>query len=94
MPNRHTDAQSSPPAHTLPPLPVIDWSLVGHVAPTPADVEYKGPNAPLPKADIVVITWTSAEWSALDHVFLNSSTFRYASSRDLSLIHISEPTRR
>lgn len=36
---------------------------------------------PLPKADIVVITWTSAEWSALDHVFLNSNTKRYPSSR-------------
>jgi hypothetical protein len=23
----------------------------------------------LPSADIVVLTWTSAEWSALDHVF-------------------------
>lgn len=82
MPNRYTDAQPSPPPHDLPPLPVIDWGLVGRGAPTPENVGYKGPNAPLPKADIVVITWTSAEWSALDHVFVQSSTFRYASSRE------------
>src|SRR5262249_48326505 len=27
---------------------------------------------PLPLADVVILTWTSAEWQALDHVFLNS----------------------
>ena len=27
----------------------------------------------MPLADIVVLTWTSAEWFALDRVFLNSS---------------------
>ncbi|MGA7811875.1 MAG: GTPase, partial [Caballeronia sp.] len=31
---------------------------------------------PLPRADIVVVTWTNAEWSALDHVFVNSDSAR------------------
>jgi hypothetical protein len=35
-------------------------------------LDYQGPDAPLPKADVAVLTWTSAEWSALDHVFLQS----------------------
>ena len=27
----------------------------------------------MPEADILVLTWTSAEWRALDHIFLNSA---------------------
>jgi hypothetical protein len=62
----------------LPNLPIIDWSKIGHSAPELISINYQGPNAPLPSADIVVITWTSAEWSALDHVFANSQTTRSA----------------
>lgn len=54
-------------------LPVIDWSAVGAEAPTRIPFTEKGTYTTLPKADIVVITWTSAEWNALDHVFLHSS---------------------
>jgi nucleoside phosphorylase len=43
---------------------------------------YAGPSAPLPRADIAVLTWTSAEWSALDQVFLDSTTERFPASRD------------
>lgn len=60
----------------LPQLPVIDWSSIGQVAPANINFDYKGPDESLPNADIVVITWTSAEWSALDHVFANSQTPR------------------
>jgi hypothetical protein len=60
----------------LPPLPVVDWGSIGQVAPQLIPFDYKGPNESLPQADIVVITWTSAEWSALDHVFANSQTTR------------------
>ncbi len=60
----------------LPDLPVIDWKKIGHDAPQLIDFDYKGPGEKLPKADIVVITWTSAEWSALDHVFADSQTPR------------------
>ena len=53
-------------------LPAIDWSVVGAEAPTILPFSQSGDYDLLPKADIVVITWTSAEWSALDHVFLHS----------------------
>lgn len=63
----------------LPQLPVINWAKIGQIAPKPIDFDYKGPNESLPSADIVVITWTSAEWSALDHVFANSQIPRSSS---------------
>ncbi len=55
-------------------LPVIDWASVGQVAPVRLSIGPRRPEDPLPSADIVVLTWTSAEWFALDHVFLNSAT--------------------
>ena len=54
-------------------LPAVDWSLVGQQAPVLKQMAYKGPSTSLPKADAVVITWTSAEWAAMDHVFIRSS---------------------
>ena len=63
----------------LPALPVIHWDKIGEKAPEIIDYNYTGPQAPLPPADVVVITWTSAEWSALDHVFANSGTIRKTS---------------
>ncbi|MCL3779969.1 hypothetical protein EMN47_06160 [Prolixibacteraceae bacterium JC049] len=56
----------------LPSLPIVDWSKIGESAPKVLDSIYKGCKHSLPLADVVVITWTSAEWSALDHVFVNS----------------------
>jgi len=53
-------------------LPVIDWSLVGAEKPEQISL----PDNQLPQADVAIITWTSAEWSALDHVFLNSDLER------------------
>ena len=64
------------------PLPIIDWKRIGHSAPVLIDGTYDGPSAPLPKADAVVITWTSAEWSAFDHVWVNSSSTRDPDDRD------------
>jgi len=55
-------------------LPAIDWASIDQKAPVPVTVDYKGSSAPLPAADIVMFTWTDSEWSAMDHVFLNSST--------------------
>jgi hypothetical protein len=60
----------------LPDLPIINWSKIGQSAPQKIDFSYVDANEKLPVADIVVITWTSAEWSALDHVFANSDTTR------------------
>ena len=50
-------------------LPVIHWKDIGAAAPTHVDIT--NPST-LPAADIAIITWTSAEWSAFDHVFVNS----------------------
>ncbi len=56
----------------------LDWASVGHAAPMPIDQPVRKPTDPLPKADVVVITWTNAEWSALDHVFADSGASRGA----------------
>lgn len=73
--NRHTDARRV--AHTpsdLPPLPVIDWSAIGASAPELVDLGTPAKDTPLPAADMVVMTWTNAEWAAFDHVFVNSGS--------------------
>lgn len=64
------------------PLPLVDWRRIGAKPPRVLDFAYGGPNAELPQADAVVITWTAAEWSALDHVFLNSNGTRLPGARD------------
>jgi hypothetical protein len=73
--SRYNDIGPRTPALTEPSqLPAINWSLVGQGAPTLVDIAYGGPGGKLPKADAVVMTWTSAEWAALDHVFVRSAT--------------------
>lgn len=79
--SRHTDIVSIFPHESLPGLPVIDWGRIGQNAPKPISITYEGPQASLPKADIVIITWTTSEWLALDHVFLNSHSFSGHTSR-------------
>lgn len=77
--NRHSDVATAAPEaaaeaiRTTPVLPTIDWSLINQQAPVRLPIAERQPTDPLPEADWVVITWTSAEWQALDHVFLNSS---------------------
>lgn len=63
-------------ATRLPKLPIVDWAKIGAEAPEIVPFNYEGANAKLPLADIVIITWTSAEWSALDHVFVHSQEER------------------
>lgn len=84
MSNRLTDAYSTSitERESLPPLPVIDWSKIGRSAPENVDLGNPSEKTSLPKADYVVITWTSAEWSALDHVFCNSDQIRYRTSTE------------
>lgn len=55
-----------------PPLPVVDWASIGQSAPEVLTEENWDPQNPLPTADVVVMTWTSAEWAAMDHVFCDS----------------------
>ncbi len=76
--SRLTDKRKPEAAPLMPPLPAIDWKAINNSAPVLLPVDYQGPNAALPKADMVVITWTNAEWSAFDHVFCNSDTERTA----------------
>jgi len=56
--------------------PAIDWASIGQIAPRPIDLGERSASDPLPSADIVILTWTSAEWSAMDHVFVNSGAPR------------------
>lgn len=79
--SRYSDVYRAPDTGTPPPLPIVDWKRVGHSAPVVVTGVYDGPDAPLPKSDVVVLTWTSAEWSALDHVFVNSQSTRQLSDR-------------
>jgi nucleoside phosphorylase len=48
-----------------PALPIVNFAAVGQTAPTLLAM----PAGKLPKASAVVITWASAEWAALQHVF-------------------------
>lgn len=80
--SRNTDVIPAPTRTQLPPLPIIDWNRIEHDPPVVQPSTYSGPQAPLPKADIVIITWTEAEWSAFDHVFINSGETRTKYSKE------------
>jgi nucleoside phosphorylase len=75
MMSRFTDIVSRGGVRTYPPvLPVINWAKVaGSSAPSVLPFKYTDGSTPLPKADIVVMTWTEAEWLALDHVFVQNA---------------------
>jgi hypothetical protein len=71
--SRQTDVLSVTAVDPVPvQLPAIDWASIGQIAPQPVTPQQRQSTDPLPRADIVIITWTNAEWSALDHVFANS----------------------
>jgi nucleoside phosphorylase len=79
--NRHNDVEQADGAHrhaTTPTgsstrvLPAVPWSEIGRCAPVHVPIGSRRPDDPLPLADIVILTWTSAEWFALDHVFVRS----------------------
>lgn len=83
MINRNKDLKSTsyPNNKRLPPLPIIDWSLIGQTKPEWVDIGEPDKHEKLPKADIVVMTWTAAEWLALDHVFANSDKEAHRTSK-------------
>lgn len=84
--SRFTDFRVSAPVNTAPSvLPPVDWASIGAQAPAPVTISYKGPDAPLPAADVVMFTWTDSEWSAMDHVFLHGSV--QGDSESTTLIH-------
>lgn len=80
--SRYSDTFQLPRTGRRPALPPVSWTRVGQSAPTDVPVDYRGPAAPLPKADAVVMTWTTEEWSALDHVFIDSETTRAPENED------------
>jgi nucleoside phosphorylase len=59
----------TPGLSNAPPLPAVNYGSVGEqppkLLPTPA--------GKLPQASAVVISWTGAEWAALNHVFCDGS---------------------
>src|SRR5579863_2250058 len=61
------------------PLPPIDWTAIHQTAPVQVPLGARASDDPLPHADIVILTWTGAEWSALDQVFLGGKTERQSS---------------
>jgi len=66
---RHTDIDPSGSVCKGPELPAVSWQRINQTPPVRLPVERRSPDDPLPAADIVIVTWTSAEWSAMDHVF-------------------------
>lgn len=73
---RHTDIhEKSVPSRTKI-LPPVNWKGIGQSAPIRLPIGKRNPEDALPSVDIVILTWTSAEWLALDHVFLNSDAQR------------------
>jgi len=84
--SRFTDFRAATPVSTLPSvLPPVDWASINAQAPAPVAVNYQGPDAQLPPAEVVVFTWTDHEWSAMDHVFLHGAA--QGGSAPSSLVH-------
>ena len=54
----------------MPALPAVDYQAVGKKAPTVLETPYDS----LPAADVVVITWTEAEWAAMVHAFTRGAS--------------------
>ncbi|HEY4989444.1 MAG TPA: hypothetical protein VII09_06535 [Opitutaceae bacterium] len=81
--SRFTDNVSRGGVRTYPPvLPVVDWAKVAAAsAPTLVPFTYVDASSPLPKADIIIMTWTEAEWLALDHVFVQNAATQSESTK-------------
>ncbi len=72
--HRHGLETVGHPSLKMPPLEPIDWSKVSAAAPKPIPLDnWDRLTSTLPTdIDYVVITWTEAEWNALDFVFCDS----------------------
>lgn len=68
-------------------LPAVDWQTIGapdDLIPQPLPLPWQKPADPLPPADIVVVTWTAAEWNAMNQVFCASQR-RFTAELDHTL---------
>ena len=55
-------------------LPAVDWKKLdapNNRIPHTVDTPNHQPDSPLPNADVVVMTWTLAEWAAMNQVLTN-----------------------
>ena len=69
------DSSFQPSLANAPPLPAVNYGLVGKPAPSLLPTQ----SGSLPKASAVVITWAGPEWAALEHVFCaGGSTMPYS----------------
>lgn len=79
---RH-DAVPSEGERGLDVLEVVDWAKAGvpaELIPEPVELKPKQPHSePFPKADVVVMTWTVAEWAALHQVFCENQNHMHVS---------------
>ena len=74
LPNRHGRKKRTQllTGTTMPDLPVVDWSSIGQDPPVLVTDKDWNPDTNTIPVDLVIITWTSAEWAAFDHVFCDS----------------------
>ncbi len=79
-PYNNKESDSFPNITDLPDLPPVNWTAIGAQAPILLDT----PIDQLPQADVVVITWASAEWAAMEHVFCDSYESMPYSERNTS----------
>ena len=80
--SRHTDIEYEKTFAEETSLPPVDWKSIGQSPPVPIAIDERKSEDPLPRADIVILTWTSAEWFALDHIFLNSEKIENSDNKD------------
>ena len=56
----------------MPSLVSVEWKRIDAEPPRPLRLQ-RSEQAPLPHAPVVIVTWTEAEWAALEHVFCSST---------------------
>jgi hypothetical protein len=85
LPKRHGGKSYTPwlTSERMPGLAPIDWKAVNEAKPEWVTDNDWDPDTNRHEIDTVIITWTSAEWAAFDHVFCNSdSTMPHDFERD------------
>ena len=74
QPNRLGTKREGHETLELPSLNKIDWNVVLSQAPKCVKISHWDRlKSQLPSADYIILTWTEAEWNALDFVFCDSN---------------------
>ena len=76
LPARHGGGSYTPllTNERMPGLAPINWDAIHEAKPEWVTESHWDPNTNSYDIDTVIITWTSAEWAAFDHVFCNSGS--------------------